>query len=463
LSSSGADLLIALTRDSSATLQSQIERQILAAVRSGSLRPGTALPSTRELALELGVSRPIVVDAYAQLGAEGYLTLRQGARPRIAATAQPVKAATIVPTPDAEPMRYDFRPGVPDLSSFPKSEWLKASHAALAKMTAADFGYSDRYGSKVLREALADYLGRVRGVVADPEQVMITSGFEQGRAFTARALARLGVKKIAVESPGYSDWHALTDAGLELIPIEVDEHGLQTDVLERSEAQAIMVTPAHQYPSGVVMSGERRLALVAWLRAKDAFAVEDDYDAEFRYDRAPVGALQGLDPEHVVYAGTASKTLAPALRLGWLVVPDRLLEAVRWEQQVADYGCSRTEQHALAELIARGDFDRHLRRMRGVYRDRREALLSALAEELPEATIGGVAAGLHATVRLPECRNEAAIRAAAARRSVGLEFISRHYITQPNAPTTLLLGYARGPESSIRTGIRALAAALREG
>jgi GntR family transcriptional regulator/MocR family aminotransferase len=222
-----------------------------------------------------------------------------------------------------------------------------------------------------------------------------------------------------------------------------------------------MLTPAHQFPTGVVLTGERRVQLLAWLRRRDAIAIEDDYDAEFRYDRAPVGALQGLDPDRIVYAGTASKTLAPALRMGWLVVPHRLLAAVQTEQSVADYGCPRIDQHTLAEFIGSGEFDRHLRRMRARYRERRDALLAALARELPDAEVAGIAAGLHATVRLPAGHDEPAIRAEARRRGIALEFMSEHYVGRRRGPATLLLGYGRNPESTLRAGVRALAAAIR--
>ena len=330
-------------------------------------------------------------------------------------------------------------------------------------MTPEDFGYGGRHGAAVLCRALADYLGRVRGVVADPAQILVTSGFEQGRVLAYRALAATGARRIAVEEPSYTEWQPLLLAGLELVPIAVDAEGMRVEELENARADAVLLTPAHQFPTGVVLSGERRVSLLSWLRRRDAIAIEDDYDAEYRYDRAPVGALQGLDPEHIIYAGTASKTLAPALRMGWLVVPQRLLEAVRTEQRLADYGCPRIEQHTLAAFIESGEFDRHLRRMRTLYRSRRDALVKALAVEIPEAEVSGIAAGLHATVRLPGRHDEQAIRDAAARRGVALEFLSEHYVGPQDGPATLLLGYARHPESALRAGVRALAAAVRAG
>lgn len=458
MSSRAAEILLSVDREGGEALRAQIERQLRDAVRSGALKPGSAIPSTRELARELGVSRPLVMEAYSQLAAEGYLALHQGAAPRVGDVTSPV-AEDVAIEPKVEGLRYDFRPGVPDLTSFPQKAWLKATEAAMAKMTAAEFGYSERHGATVLREALAGYLGRVRGVSASAGQILITSGFEQARSFLSRALWRAGKRRIAVEEPGYADRQVFIEQGFELIPIPVDEEGIDVEALAGTKAEIVLTTPAHQYPTGVVMSGPRRLALAAWLRRTGAVAVEDDYDAEFRYDRAPVGALQGLVPEHVVYAGTASKTLAPALRLGWLAVPASLLDALKVELHV-DYGRSRIEQHALAYLIQSGDFDRHLRRMRAVYAERRATLLEAVETALPGSVIGGVSAGLHATVQLPRPVDETDITARALERSIGLRFMSHHYLGRAPRESTLLLSYSGRSESAIRTGIRGLAAVL---
>ncbi len=333
----------------------------------------------------------------------------------------------------------------------------------LAKMEDADLGYTDPHGAEVLRQALSDYLGRVRGVVTDPSRVLVTSGFAQARALVCRALAAQGARRIAVEDPSHTDlWESVVPAGLTMVPIPVDGAGMQVEVLERATADAVVVTPAHQHPSGAVMSGERRAALLAWLRDRDAIAIEDDYDAEYRYDRAPVGALQSLDPDRIVYGGTASKTLAPALRLGWLVVPLRLLDAVKQQQLLSDYGGPRIEQHGFAEFLVRGELDRHLRRMRCRYRARRDALVDALRRSLPEAVICGIAAGLHGTVRLPKGDDELAIRDEAARRGIALTAMSDHRLSSRDGPPTLLLGYARSPEPVIRAGVRELAAAIRQ-
>ena len=461
MTSRSIEILISLQRDGVRTLGAQIEDQIRDAIRAGTLRSGAPIASTRDLAEQLGISRPLVVEAYAQLAAEGYLTLRQGSRPRVAAltavgTGKATEREAIAPPP-----RYDFRPAVPDLSAFPRARWLKACRNALARMPAEELGYGGRHGSEILRVALSEYLGRVRCVVAGPAQIVVTSGFEQGRALACRALHAIGARRIAVEDPSYTEWTPVSRAGLEIVPIPVDGDGMRVEELDSAKADAVLLTPAHQFPTGAVLSGERRIKLLAWLRDNDAIAIEDDYDSEFRYDRAPVGSLQGMDPERVIYAGTASKTLAPALRIGWLVVPRRLQAAVEAEHRLADHGCPRIDQHALAELIDSGEFDRHLRRMRILYRQRRDALLTALAAEMPEAVVSGIAAGLHATVRLPVACNEAAIRVEAQRRSIALEFLSEHYVGSRPGPAVMLLGYARSPESAIRAGVHALAAAIR--
>ena len=265
------------------------------------------------------------------------------------------------------------------------------------------------------------------------------------------------MEELALEDPGYYDREVWLAAGLKLIPIAVDENGIDVAALARSEAQAVLLTPAHQSPTGVVMSGERRLALASWLRDKNAVALEDDYDAEFRYDRAPIGALQGLAPDHVVYAGTTSKTLAPALRLGWMVVPPDLLLMLEDELRLMDCGRGRIDQFALAHFITSGDYDRHLRKMRALYRDRREALLAVIAAELPEAEVGGISAGLHATVRFPRRLDEAAIVESANKRDMGLSFMRRHYLGAAPDESTLLLSYAGMPESALRTALRTLA------
>jgi GntR family transcriptional regulator/MocR family aminotransferase len=345
---------------------------------------------------------------------------------------------------------------------FPRDAWLRCLKRALGAMTDEDLRSDDPRGAERLRAALADYLGRVRGVVAAPARMVITTGYRQGEGLVCRALAAAGAKRIALENPGQPEQQtAATRAGLTPVRVDVDGAGLRVEELERANVDAVILTPAHQAPSGVALSGERRTALLAWLRARDAIAIEDDYDAEYRYDRAAVGALQGLEPEHVVYAGSTSKTLVPALRIGWLAVPSRLVDAVAEEKRLADRVGALVDQHAFAEFLAGGELDRHLRRMRVRYRARRDALVAALAEEVPEATVEGIAAGLHATVRLPDGDDERAIVQEAGRRRIALEAMGDYRAGGAGGAPTLLLGYGQIAEPSIRPGIRALAEAIR--
>jgi GntR family transcriptional regulator/MocR family aminotransferase len=454
------ELLLAVHRDGSRTLGAQIEDQLRRAMREGALRPDARVPSTRDLARQLGVSRRVVVDAYAQLGAEGYLHLRQGARPRVSAAAVGASepGARAAPAPHA---RFDFRPSVPDVSTFPRAPWLRSLRRALATMTDADLGYGDPRGAEVLRRALADYLGRVRGVVADPEHIVVTGGYTQSLGVVCHALAAAGATRVAFENPSNpEDGLVAARAGLASVLIGVDESGTLIDDLRHSDADAVVVTPAHQHPTGVVLSGERRTALLAWLRASDTIAIEDDYDAEYRYDRAAIGALQGRDPERVIYAGSASKTLAPALRIGWLVVPPSHLQAVVDQKLLADRGSPRIEQHAFADFLTRGELDRHLRRMRTRYRSRRDVLIDALAQSLPDATVRGIAAGLHVTVELPEGVDEPTIRQQARDRRIELETMADYRPDAGGRSAVLLLGYAQMRESAIRAGVRELATAV---
>ncbi|HEY6780677.1 MAG TPA: PLP-dependent aminotransferase family protein, partial [Thermoleophilaceae bacterium] len=455
------ELLLSVSRDGAQTLGSQIEDQLRVAIREGALRAGTRVPSTRDLARQLGVSRRVAVDAYAQLAAEGYLVLRQGARPCVSEAAGSTEAtAAEVLRPAASP-RFDFRPSVPDVSTFPRTAWLRSLREAVTTITDADLGYGDITGVELLRTILAEYLGRVRGVVADPTRIVVTSGCSQGLGLVCHTLAAGGATRIAVEDPsGPEERLIAARAGLEPVPIAVDEDGIRVDELARAKVDAVVLTPGHQHPTGVVLAGERRTALRAWLRESDAIAIEDDYDAEYRYDRAAVGALQGLEPERIVYAGTVSKTLAPALRLGWLVVPAALLAAVRQEKVLADRGTARIEQYAFADFLARGELDRHLRRMRVRYRARRDMLVETLAQALPDATVRGIAAGLHAIVELPASDDEQAIRAQASSRRIELESMGDYRSSARDHPPTLMLGYAQMPEPAIQAGIRELAAAI---
>jgi GntR family transcriptional regulator / MocR family aminotransferase len=450
-------------RRGAGTLRAQLERHLREAVRSGRLRPGSALPSSRVLAEQLQVSRGVVVEAYDQLAAEGYLVARRGSATRVADAAL-VGAAAPRPAAPSRLVRYDFRPGVPALDSFPRAAWLASLRKALTEAPHAALGYGDARGQQALRQALAAYLGRVRGVAADPERVLVCSGFAQGTALVSRALGRRGARRVAIEDPCHPGQRAIVAAsGLEPIPVPVDDQGIQVDRLEAVGADAVLVTPAHQFPTGTVLAPERRGALVEWAQRNDAIIVEDDYDAEYRYDREPIGAVQGLAPDRVVYAGSASKTLAPALRLGWLVLPAWLSDAVAQEKALDDLASPALEQLALADLLARGEVDRHLRRNRARYRSRRDALVAALGVHAPQVSIRGIAAGLHAVAELPPQADEAAVVAAASRHSVGVYAMTGYRFGGSAAPAALVLGYGGLGESAIRRGVRLLALAISGG
>lgn len=463
LTSQTLELLISLEKNGSSSLREQIENQLRCAIRSNRLRPNALVPSSRDLAKQLGVSRPTVMDAYAQLAAEGYLSLRQGARPRVSRAVLPHKGRSTAPAPAIPRPRIDFRVmGGPDLGQFPRLLWLRAVREALTEMSDHELGYGDPLGVPELRAELAEYLGRVRGVVAEPSDVVITTGYAQACVLALRALMAAGFTRIAGEDPCNPDCRTVcAEVGLKRVPIPVDDQGMVVAELERADVTGVILTPAHQFPTGAVLSGDRRTALLSWLRDRKAYAIEDDYDAEFRYDRAAIGALQGLEPDRVIYAGTASKTLAPALRLGWLVVPRALRAEVERQKRLADFGGPRIEQHAFARFLARGDYDRHLRRMRVHYRARREALLLALGDALPEVRVMGIAAGLHAAIRLPPDNDERAIAEEADRRGIAIGALDRFRCRPVTGEPTLLINYGRNSPATIRRGVLELGAIVR--
>ena len=453
------ELLLDLGRPRRGPLRRRLEDEIRGGVRAGRLPPGTILPSSRALAAQLAVSRGVVVEAYAQLVAEGYLRTRQGAATVVAARAlagggqaEPVAAPAPIP-------RYDFVIGVPDLSAFPRRAWLAAGARGLREVADRRLGYGEARGALELREGLAAYLGRARGVVADAGRVLVTGGTRQSLAVIWRALGEQGARRVAVEDPGWApQQETAVDAGLEAVPVPVDGDGLLVERLGALAVDAVVLTPAHQFPAGGVLSPRRRAALLQWARDRDAIVVEDDYDAEYRYDRDPVGALQGMAPERVVYAGSASKTLAPAVRLGWLVLPPALAAPVARGQARAGSGAALLDQLALSRFLASGELDRHLRRMRRRYRSRRDVLLAAVQAHLPGAEVEGIAAGLHAVVRLPRGCDERATVAAARERGIAVEGLAEFRRTRAApAPAALVLGYANLPEDAITRAVAELA------
>ncbi|MEU7412898.1 PLP-dependent aminotransferase family protein [Streptomyces sp. NPDC042638] len=416
---SSPDLLLVTDRESPEPLRSQVERRLREAIRAGRLHSGERLPSSRSLARGLGVSRGLVQECYPQLQAQGYLVTRAGSGTRVAVYTPvpqlPVKRATMRPA-----LLADFQWGVPDLRSFPMADWLLAMRESARSASVSALAYGDARGSAVLREVLAGYLRRVRACVADPARMVVCSGYAQGLGLALHALARSGVRTVAYEDPGApaTTRSAVARAGMASVP--VDERGIDVEALAATDARAVVVTPAHQWPTGVVLAPERRLALVDWAVHRDAVIIEDDYDAEFRYDRDPVGTLQGLAPDRVISSGTVSKSLAPAVRLGWLLCPPGLDALVAEHKHLSDRGSPTLDQLALATLIESGRYDRHPRRVRTRYAARRTTLVEALAAHAPGVAVTGLAAGFHAVAHLGPNADEWAVVTAARERSVGL-------------------------------------------
>ena len=457
---SGVDLHLELAGH---RVRAGLEAALREAVQTGRLAPGTRLPSSRTLAADLGIARNTVAEAYAQLGAEGWLTARQGSGTRVASTAvvSAGPAAGIRPPLGARAARYDLRPGSPDLSAFPRSGWLSAARKALSGAPSRALGYSDPRGRPELRTVLAAYLGRTRGVRVTPDRIVVCAGFTQGLALLCQVLPDVGVTKIAVEDYGQPHTaEALAASGLTPVMLGVDDGGA---VLDKAHgAQAMLLTPAHQFPLGSVLSPRRRADAARWAAGSGGLIIEDDYDGEFRYDRQPVGALQALAPEHVIYAGTVSKTLAPGLRLGWLVLPARLTEAMASAKARSDAHTSSFEQLTLAEFITSGAYDRHVRRVRLAYRRRRDRLVAALAAHAPGVRVTGIAAGLHAVAELGPGQREEQVIARAAARGVAIEGLGGYALREHTRGPALVIGYATPPEHGYTTALARLVAAIRD-
>jgi GntR family transcriptional regulator/MocR family aminotransferase len=402
----------------------------------------------------------VVVEAYEQLVAEGFLVSRQGSGTRVAdlQAAAPGDHAALESL--ASPtVAYDLRVGTPDLSAFPRRAWLAAVRQVMKAVPHEALGYGDPGGVPELRAELAAYLRRVRAAEVAAGQLVVVGGVAQGLSLVIGALARAGPIPLAVEDPHSVRTFALLEAaGAVRMPVPVDDEGIVVEELRRTPARAVMVTPAHQYPTGVVLSPRRRAELLAWAAEVDGMVLEDDYDAEFRYDRDPVGCLQALCPQRVVLLGSVSKSLAPGLRLGWLVAPSPLAEVIRTARATSDLGSPVIDQYALAQLIASGAYDRQLRQLRRRYRSRRDALAGALARWLPGAVVHGVPAGIQLYVELPPGHDEAAVVEAAAERGVAVEGVAPLRIAA-GGPPALVLGFARLPEHRIAEAIRLLAGA----
>ncbi|MFF8730702.1 PLP-dependent aminotransferase family protein [Streptomyces sp. NPDC015171] len=464
----GADLHLELSGPGSR--RAALTRALRDAVRGGRLAPGTRLPPYRSLAADLGVARNTVADAYAELVAEGWLTARQGSGTRVAERAEPLRPALRTPVRapvSAHGPRHDLRQGSPDASAFPRAAWAASYRRALQAAPNEAFGPGDPAGRRELRETLTEYLARARGVRTEPDRIVICSGF----AHALRLLFGRGTQKgpavggvlrgpLAVEGYGLG-FHRelLAAAGVRTVPLPLDEHGAQVAALGRE--RAVLLTPAHQFPTGGPLHAERRTAVIDWARARGAVVLEDDYDGEFRYDRRPVGALQGLDPDQVIHIGSVSKSLSPALRLGWMVLPRRYVEPVLAAKGEREAWASVLDQLALADFVGCGSYDRHVRRMRQQYRRRRDRLVAALAVHAPHVEVTGIAAGLHAVLRLPPGTERSALKAAAW-QGIALDGLAafRH----PQSPTAagdgLVVGYAAAAEHAYGAALDALCGVL---
>ena len=444
----GVDLLLEVTGRRRAGLTDALRE----AIRTGRLAPGTRLPASRALAADLGIARSTVTECYGELVAEGWLVARQGSGTVVA----PRASAGAVSRPVYPAAVHGLTPGSMEFAEFPRQQWLASARRAMAAAPFSAFGYGDPAGNPALRTALAEYLSRVRGVRADPARIVISSGFHHGLGLVAQALKGRGARAIGVESYGLGLYRALLDGlGLGIPPLAVDDYGAS---IGDADAAAVLLTPAHQFPTGVALSPERRLAALDWARTSGGFILEDDYDGEFRYDRKPVGALQGLDPERVVYFGTASKSLAPALRIGWMALPDELVAPVLAAKGRVEM-VSVLDQLTLADFIATGGFDRHLRTRRQTYRRRCDQLIAALAVAAPEVRVTGMAAGLQAVLELPAGTERATVEAAAARGLMvsGLA----EYRHGPAAPRdALVVNYSTVSDSAWQGALAVLCAVL---
>jgi len=463
-SSSRLDLHVDL--DVAGGRRSALESALRAAIHQGRLSAGLLLPSTRGLAQELGLSRGTVTAAYNQLVEEGYLTARPGSGTTVADVPPRVPAAAL-PAPASTTPRHDLRPGLPDVSAFPTRAWLASTRRVLTRARPEVFGAGDPQGRIELRSALADYLGRTRGVITTPDRVVITSGYYQGLGLLSGVLAAGGTSTAAVEDPGHNLFREVVRrAGITNLALPVDAYGACVDALTQ-RAGAVFLTPSHQYPTGVPLHPSRRQTLRGWARSTGGLIVEDDYDGEYRYDRQPVGALQGIDPGRVVYCGTASKTLGPALRLAWMVLPPHLVEPVVRAKQEADLYTETLGQLILADLITTHAYDRHIRAARLRYRHRRELLLNRIAT-IPELTAHGVPAGLHALITLPtDWPTEHQLLTTCVHNGLALRGLAELHHDPVSRPQGLLIGFAALSEhaypAALDTLFEALASNRRNG
>ena len=440
-------------------LHARLSSALREAIRGGRLSPGSALPPSRALAEDLGCSRWVVTEAYAQLAAEGYVDARVGSGTRVRPLGE---AAGDRPQPEAPPAwvpRIDLAPGLPDLRAFPLGRWVSALRSVASTLPYTELGYPDTAGHPRLRHVLAEYLMRVRGAVVDPADVTVCRGVADGTGRVCQALGAAGIGAVAVEDPG---WHRLREAaaaaGLRVVPTRVDGHGLRVGDLDDDPAvRAVIVSPTHQFPTGVVLSAERRRALLDWARRVDGVILEDDYDAEFRYDRRPVGTMQGTDRSRVVLLGSLSKTLSPAVGIGWVVAPPAWTDPLRATTGRLAWP-STLDQLAFAAFLQAGSYDRHLRAARKRYRLRRDRLVRALAERLPDARLLGVAAGLHLLVHLDGAVDCAAVVGRAAASGMRVANLDTYRCRDDATGQGLVLGYGNLADAQLDEAVALLAA-----
>jgi GntR family transcriptional regulator/MocR family aminotransferase len=442
-------------------LHSRLRQSLLAAIRAGRLAPGSALPPSRKLASDLNCSRWVVTEAYAQLIAEGYLEGRAGSATRVSWSDQPAAAAAVAPASAGRMPRFDLVPGLPDLRAFPRQQWATTIKLEAQRAAVTDLAYQAPGGHPRLRHALADYLRRVRGAAVTADDVTVCTGITDGVMQVCRSLAAAGIRAIAIEDPVWRRLcRAAAAAGLTVISLPVDQHGFRVaDLAGHPEVRAVVVAPAHQFPTGVVLAPERRTALLQWAQRVDGVILEDDYDAEFRFDGRPVAALQGMDSSRVLLLGSASKILSPAMGMGWVVSPPRWTEALRAGRALTA-APPTLDQLAFATFIETGSLDRHLRSCRSRYRHRRDALIQAVRERLPRCRLSGIAAGLHVLMSLPDGVDAAAVTGEAAALGVRVANLDRYRaLPEPSEPG-LVLGYGNLADQVVSEAVRVLAGAI---
>lgn len=442
--------------DEGATLTRRLTTTLRRGVQNGQLRDGAALPPSRALAAGLGCSRWVVTEAYGQLVAEGYLVATTGSATRVRwADPPPHQPSGPALTSAARP-RFDLTPGVPDLAAFPRSRWAEAYRRAVLDLPTDLLAGRTLAATTAARRTITDLLRRTRQVREEPTQLSLTTGSTAAFTWLTSLLVQLGHTRLAVEDPSWPGLRSVARrGGLTPVAVPVDDQGIVVEALRRRRVRLVLVTPAHQFPVGVALSAARRLDLLEWARDVDGLIVEDDYDADFRYEGAPVASLQGMAPDRVVLLGSVSKTLSPAIELGWMILPQKLLMALPDLDLNLNVTPSALTAQAMAVLIDQGWYERHLRAQRLRYRRRRGHLVAALADHLPDAEVTGLAAGLHLPLRLPPGTDVHAVVRRAARHDLALVAAERYRI-RPGGPPQLILGFGNLRDSRIEQAMALL-------